>query len=154
MVHRLQFYIDGAWVDPAVKKTHPVTNPATEEVMYEIAVGSKADVDKAVAAARRAFETFSQTTREERIASFEREITPLRGVAHMAHTREEAVSKVMALLAEQDSTEILAWDDDQLPIPELGAALRNAGYRVLDATVPRDTTAQRARGVGAACRDE
>jgi aldehyde dehydrogenase (NAD+) len=68
MVNRLQFYIDGAWVDPAVKKTHPVTNPATEEVMYEIAVGSKADVDKAVAAARRAFETFSQTTREERIA--------------------------------------------------------------------------------------
>jgi len=88
---------------------------------------------------------FATMTREERIASFEREITPLRGVAHMAHTREEAVSKVMALLAEQDSTEILAWDDDQLPIPELGAALRNAGYRTLDATVPRNPAAQRAK---------
>jgi aldehyde dehydrogenase (NAD+) len=69
MVNRMQFYIDGAWVDPLVKKNSAqVVNPATEEVMYEIAVGSKADVDKAVAAARRAFNTFSQTSREERIA--------------------------------------------------------------------------------------
>ncbi|MCX7318768.1 MAG: aldehyde dehydrogenase family protein, partial [Hyphomicrobiales bacterium] len=72
MVNRLQFYIDGAWVDPAVKKTTPVVNPATEEAMYEIALGSKADVDKAVAAAKRAFETFSQTTREERVALLEK----------------------------------------------------------------------------------
>jgi aldehyde dehydrogenase (NAD+) len=68
MVNRLQFYIDGAWVDPVAKKTMPVVNPATEEAMYDIALGSAADVDKAVAAARRAFVTFSQTTREERIA--------------------------------------------------------------------------------------
>lgn len=61
MTNRMQFYIDGSWVDPAVKKSIPVVNPATEEAIYEIAVGSKADVDKAVAAARRAFETFSQT---------------------------------------------------------------------------------------------
>ncbi len=67
MVNRMQFYIDGMWVDPVVKKSIPVVNPATEEVMYEIAVGSKADVDKAVAAARRAFETFSQTSRNERV---------------------------------------------------------------------------------------
>src|SRR5579871_5649527 len=67
MVNRLKFYIDGAWVDPAVMKTVGVTNPATEDKLYDIAVGSKADVDKAVAAARRAFETFSVTTREQRI---------------------------------------------------------------------------------------
>jgi aldehyde dehydrogenase (NAD+) len=67
MQNRMKFYIDGAWVDPAVKKTVPVVNPATEEPMYDVAVGSKADVDKAVAAARKAFETFSVTTREERI---------------------------------------------------------------------------------------
>ncbi|HMI12658.1 MAG TPA: aldehyde dehydrogenase family protein, partial [Bradyrhizobium sp.] len=57
MVNRMQFYIDGAWVDPVVKKSTPVVNPATEEAMYEVALGSKADVDKAVAAARRAFAT-------------------------------------------------------------------------------------------------
>jgi aldehyde dehydrogenase (NAD+) len=67
MVNRLKFYIDGAWVDPAAMKTVPVVNPATEETLYDIAVGSKADVDKAVAAARKAFETFSVTTREQRI---------------------------------------------------------------------------------------
>ena len=72
MVNRMQFYIDGAWVDPAVKKSTPVVNPATEEAMYEVALGSKADVDKAVAAAKRAFETFSQTTREERVALLEK----------------------------------------------------------------------------------
>ena len=49
MVNRMQFYIDGAWVDPVVKKSTPVVNPATEEAMYEVALGSKADVDKAVA---------------------------------------------------------------------------------------------------------
>jgi aldehyde dehydrogenase (NAD+) len=68
MVNRMQFYIDGAWVDPAVRKSTPVVNPATEEAMYEIALGSKADVDKAVSAARRAFESYSQTSREERVA--------------------------------------------------------------------------------------
>jgi len=74
MVNRLQFYIDGAWVDPVVKKTTPVINPATEEAMYEIALGSKADVDKAVVAARRAFESYSQTSREERVALMEKVI--------------------------------------------------------------------------------
>ncbi|MBV8927479.1 MAG: aldehyde dehydrogenase family protein, partial [Bradyrhizobium sp.] len=69
MVNRMQFYIDGGWVDPVVKgKSTPVVNPATEEPMYEIALGSRADVDKAVAAAKRAFATYSQTSREERVA--------------------------------------------------------------------------------------
>ena len=67
MVNRLKFYIDGAWQEPASLKKHPVVNPATEEALYEIALGSAADVDKAVAAARRAFETFSLTSREQRI---------------------------------------------------------------------------------------
>jgi aldehyde dehydrogenase (NAD+) len=70
MVHRLEFYIDGAWQEPASKQTLPVVNPATEEVMYEVALGSAADVDNAVEAARRAFETFSLTTREQRVELF------------------------------------------------------------------------------------
>jgi aldehyde dehydrogenase (NAD+) len=45
-----------------------VINPATEQPMYDVALGSAADVDRAVAAARRAFESYSQTTREERVA--------------------------------------------------------------------------------------
>ncbi len=81
MVNRLKFYIDGAWVDPAVMKTVPVVNPATEEALYDVAVGSKADVDKAVAAARKAFETFSVTTREQRIELLSKIIEAYKGRA-------------------------------------------------------------------------
>ena len=68
MENKLQFYIDGKWVDPVVPKTLEVIDPSNEEAFARISMGSKADVDKAVAAARRAFETFSRTTREERLA--------------------------------------------------------------------------------------
>jgi aldehyde dehydrogenase (NAD+) len=61
-----KFYIDGQWVDPAKPKDFQVINPATEEPAGVISMGSAADVDRAVAAARRAFDSFSQTTREER----------------------------------------------------------------------------------------
>lgn len=64
----LQFYIDGQWVPPAVPRTLDVINPSTEEVAARISMGSAADVDAAVAAARRAFDGFSQTTRDERLA--------------------------------------------------------------------------------------
>ncbi len=63
----LKFYIDGQWVDPVELKTLDVENPATEGVAGKIALGSAADVDKAVAAARKAFPAWSQTSREERI---------------------------------------------------------------------------------------
>jgi len=63
----LKFYIDGQWVDPVELKTLDVENPATEKTAGRIALGSAADVDKAVKAARKAFKTFSQTSREERI---------------------------------------------------------------------------------------
>ena len=68
----LKFYIDGAWVDPATPKTLDVINPATEGVAGRISMGSAVDVDRAVKAARKAFATFSQTSREERIALLER----------------------------------------------------------------------------------
>ena len=67
MLEKLQFYIDGQWVDPVEPRTLDVVNPATEAVYGRISLGSSADVDKAVAAANRAFESFSRTTREERI---------------------------------------------------------------------------------------
>lgn len=67
MLEKLQFYIDGQWVDPAEPRTLDVINPATEEVYGRISIGSAADVDKAVAAASRAFESFSKTSREERV---------------------------------------------------------------------------------------
>lgn len=66
-----QFYIDGAWVDPAVPNTFDVINPATEQVCGHIALGNAADVDRAVEAARRAFLRYGVSTREERIELLE-----------------------------------------------------------------------------------
>lgn len=68
----LQFYIDGQWVDPATPNPFPVINPATEEICGRISLGSAADVDKAVAAAKRAGPAFGASSREERIALLER----------------------------------------------------------------------------------
>ena len=64
-----QFYINGEWVDPIEGlNTLDVINPSNEEVIGKIAMGSAADVDKAVIAAKDAFDTFSQTSVEERLA--------------------------------------------------------------------------------------
>ena len=70
--HTQKFYIDGQWVDPVSTSTLDVINPATEEVVATIALGDEKDVEHAVAAARKAFETFSETTREERISLLEK----------------------------------------------------------------------------------
>jgi aldehyde dehydrogenase (NAD+) len=67
-----KFYIDGRWVDPVAPKEFTVINPATEAPAGVISMGSAKDVDRAVAAARRAFESFAQTSREERRALLEK----------------------------------------------------------------------------------
>ncbi|MBY0289072.1 MAG: aldehyde dehydrogenase family protein [Mycobacteriaceae bacterium] len=63
----LKFYIDGKWVDPVEPKTLDVDNPTTEQVSGKIAIGGAADVDNAVKAARKAFATWSVSSREERL---------------------------------------------------------------------------------------
>ena len=72
MSHHKQFYINGQWVQPRGTQSMDVINPATEEAVATIALGNAEDVDLAVAAARNAFESYSQTSREERIALLER----------------------------------------------------------------------------------
>ncbi len=68
----LKHYINGQWVDSIGGTRHEVISPSTEEACTEITLGTKADVDAAVKAARAAFPAFSQTTREERLALLER----------------------------------------------------------------------------------
>ncbi len=63
-----KFYIDGAWVAPIEPRLLPVINPATEAVIGQVALGSAADVDRAVKAARAAFPAYAATPRDERIA--------------------------------------------------------------------------------------
>lgn len=87
MVDPLKSYIDGAWVLPAgTYETLPVINPATEASVATVALCGPADVDAAVQAARRAFESFGQTTLDERIALVERLFAVYqRRYADMAH---------------------------------------------------------------------
>jgi aldehyde dehydrogenase (NAD+) len=67
-----QFYIDGKWVEPVVAHDFPVINPGTEEQVATISLGTAADVDRAVSAAKRAFESYSETTVEQRSALLQR----------------------------------------------------------------------------------
>lgn len=68
----LQFFINGAWVEPRGGDLADIINPATEQGIGKVALGTPEDVDVAVTAARRAFEAFSQTSPEDRIALLER----------------------------------------------------------------------------------
>ena len=67
-----KFFIDGQWIDPVEAREYQVINPATEEVAGVISLGSTRDADRAVAAARRAFDGFMRTSPEERLALLER----------------------------------------------------------------------------------
>ena len=63
-----KFYINGEWVTPLSTQTMPVMNPATEAIIGTVALGNAADVDRAVAAASAAFDSYSQTSKDERLA--------------------------------------------------------------------------------------
>src|SRR5690625_4742302 len=68
----IQQYINGEWVDATNKTTIGVINPATEEVFAQVADGSTEDVDRAVHAAKSAFQSFSKTTAKERMDLLQR----------------------------------------------------------------------------------
>jgi len=72
MQDHLQLYIDGAWTDPAERRTIDVVNPATEAVFARIAAGSAADVERAVAAARAAFPGWAASSKADRLAVLEK----------------------------------------------------------------------------------
>ena len=63
-----QFYIDGKWVNPTQTHDLEVINPATEEPIATISLGSVSDLDRALAAAKQAFESYSETTVHDRLA--------------------------------------------------------------------------------------
>src|SRR5260370_755686 len=63
-----KFYINGEWVAPVEPRTFDVINPATEEPVAKISLGSARDVDRAVAAAKAAFPSYSRTSKDERLA--------------------------------------------------------------------------------------
>ena len=66
-MEKLDFYINGTWVKPSGVETLDVINPASEEKVTKISLGDAIHVNEAVTAARKAFETYSQTPVEQRI---------------------------------------------------------------------------------------
>ena len=72
MIEKRDFYINGAWVAPAKANDCYVVDPSTEEKCAVISLGDQADTDAAVAAARAAFDSWSQTTKDERMALLRR----------------------------------------------------------------------------------
>ena len=71
MLEKRSFYINGSWVHPKEQKDIEVINPATEKACAVISLGSKADVNDAVLAAKKAFKTWGYSTKEERISLLE-----------------------------------------------------------------------------------
>ena len=90
MERLLKFYINGEWVVPQSTETMPVLNPATAEQVAEVTLGNEADVDVAVAAAKAAFEDFSQTSKSERLAL-------LRRIRLVSERRFEELAQAMRL---------------------------------------------------------
>jgi aldehyde dehydrogenase (NAD+) len=77
MTDRPHLYLDGAWTSPASTETIPVENPATEEILGHVPAGTPEDVDRAVAAARSAFDGWAATPMAERGAVLDRLHTAL-----------------------------------------------------------------------------
>ena len=67
MKDKLQFYINGAWVESDSSERIEVVNPANEEIVGHVTAGTAADIDKAVQAANKAFKTYQDTSRDDRI---------------------------------------------------------------------------------------
>jgi aldehyde dehydrogenase (NAD+) len=92
------FYIDGKWVSPTTAKDFTVINPANEEPLATISLGAAADVDRAVAAAKRAFESYSETTPDERLAYLQRIIEVYRSkLDEMAKTISQEMGAPITL---------------------------------------------------------
>ena len=86
----LKFYINGEWVTPQSAETMPVLNPANAQQVAEVALGNEADVDRAVAAAKSAFDTFSLTPKAERLDL-------LRRIREVSERRFEDLAQAMRL---------------------------------------------------------
>ncbi|MEQ1942052.1 aldehyde dehydrogenase family protein [Mesorhizobium sp. VNQ89] len=89
MSNHLKFYIDGKWVDPVKPAVLDVIDPSTEEAYTQISVGSAADVNLAVAAAKAAFPSFSVTTKAERL-------TLLRRILEVYNERYEDIAQAIS----------------------------------------------------------
>ena len=72
MINKRQFYINGQWTNPSVANDFDIIDPSTEDVVGVISLGGQADTNSAVAAAKAAFPSWSQTSKEDRLILLEK----------------------------------------------------------------------------------
>ena len=134
MREKLNFYIDGKWIAPARPRTHDVINPANEEPCGRISLGSVEDVNKAVAAARCAFETWSQTSIDERKAYLDKIIAIYqRRLPEMAETISMEMGAPMPLATSSQAPAGLGYlMDARKQLDEFQFEyMYNGGHRIL-----------------------
>jgi aldehyde dehydrogenase (NAD+) len=90
MKDRRQFYIDGKWVNPAKVRDLAAINPATEEPVATLSLGNTADIDRAVAAAKKALDSYADTTVDERVAL-------LRRIIEVYRSKSEELAQAISL---------------------------------------------------------
>jgi aldehyde dehydrogenase (NAD+) len=142
-MHRLdQFYIGGQWTAPTPgATTMDIVNPATEGVIGKLALGTTADVDRAVAAARAAFPTWSATSREQRVAVLKRVIEVYKArMDEMGVAIHEAIGAPL-WLAKSNHV--------QLGAQFLGSAVAALEETVFSKTVGKTEVVSEAMGVAA-----
>ena len=72
MLNKKNFYINGKWIAPIEPRNYKVIDPSNEEPCAEISLGGKKDIDKAVSAAKKAFNTWAFSKKEERLELLEK----------------------------------------------------------------------------------
>ncbi|WP_137109940.1 aldehyde dehydrogenase family protein [Rhodobacter sp. SY28-1] len=109
MIVKREFYIDGKWVAPLVPKDCPVIDPSTEDVCAVISLGSEADTDRAVAAAKVAFPGWAATDPAQRRKVVE-------GILDQYNKRKEEMAQAISIemgapidMSRNDQAECLPW---------------------------------------------
>ena len=139
-----QFYINGEWVDPLSSELIEVENPATEKVIGTIASGTKEDIDNAVRAAKNAFSTFGESTKDERIAILESIIKAYEArQEELAKTISEEMGAPIWLSNVAQVTSGLAHFKDTLAVLKDFEFEHSEGCLLYTSPSPRDRTRSR-----------
>jgi aldehyde dehydrogenase (NAD+) len=105
MLDTTRFYIDGQWVTPLGTEQLGVFNPATEEEVARIVLGSAGDVDRAARAARKAFAAYAETSREERLGYLHRIVEGFRRrLPELAHMMTQEMGAPITFSTERQAT--------------------------------------------------
>jgi aldehyde dehydrogenase (NAD+) len=119
MLDTTRFYIDGAWVEPLGQERSGIVNPATEEEFARIALGTAADVDRAARAARRAFASYSETGREERLGYLQRIVEGFRRrLAELARMMTQEMGAPITFSTQRQATVALFHFEEAIRVLE------------------------------------